>query len=189
MQKTKTTNRVLSLVLALLMVLSLFPAITLNVSAADGDEPANSTMLEPGTYITTLYRLTSCTDSTILKTATEHFSSQAILTINDDLSQTVTIGVEHWSLYEAFVPAKQSSNETGFTVLPAAVFNSENKQFYYTDTDETDELPHSAGDLYSDGFRTYLNLGKKLNGNYVLISLDSEPKIRIVNILDNSNKS
>ena len=86
------------------------------------------TALEPGTYITTLFRQISCTNDTvpIYQTTTEHFSAPAILTVNDDNSSSVTIGVEHWSLYEAFIPAKQAFNDTGFTALPAAVFNSEN---------------------------------------------------------------
>lgn len=48
MQKTKTINRVLSLVLALLMVLSLFPAMGVSAFAEEGE---TATTLSDGQYI------------------------------------------------------------------------------------------------------------------------------------------
>lgn len=124
---------------------------------AESSSEENTETLSPGTYVTTLLRQTSCDDNTIYQSATEHFSASALLTV-DDNSQYVTIGVEHWSLYDAFIPALQEYNSTGFSLLPKEVFNSNNHSLTNLQT-YLDNNP----DIASDNANSWYSLGEENN--------------------------
>lgn len=74
-------------------------------------EASTAYLLEPGVYIAPLYqcRTAGGLDS-LLDNEYQHFNGRAKLEVTEDGRQIVTIGVENWDFYEAFVPMNQEYN-------------------------------------------------------------------------------
>ena len=100
-------------------------------------EGENTDMLPAGTYTLPLIRQWSESKSGIQTTSPLHFFAQGILTVDDEGKQSLTIGVENWSLYDAFIPREQGYFNDEYRYLPSDIFDSENTNnftnFSYSD--------------------------------------------------------
>ena len=77
----------------------------------DSDYADNTSDIKPGTYVFPLYRCQSGEGlGNLANNGTQHFNGQAKLVVKDDYTQELTIAVENWSYYEAFVPMDQNYN-------------------------------------------------------------------------------
>ena len=121
MTKTKRWNKVLSMLLALALVLSLAPAMTLTARAEETD---TGVALENGMYSVPLVQCNSDQDKTASISRALHFGANGILEIEEE-NCSLTIAIENWSLYEAFIPRKQGYVNDSFQYLPASVFNED----------------------------------------------------------------
>lgn len=92
------------------------------VAFAAGESDA----LKQGTYTVPLIRQWSDSDTSPQTTSPLHFCSQGILNVDGNGNQTLTIGVENWSLYEAFIPRTQGYMNEEWRFLPSSLFDEEN---------------------------------------------------------------
>ncbi len=82
--------------------------------------------LAAGTYTVPLIRQWGDTKEGMQKTSPLHFCAQGLLTVDEYGSETLTIGVENWSLYEAFIPRIQGYVNESYQYLPSSIFNQDN---------------------------------------------------------------
>lgn len=118
--------------------------------AEESNEEENG-KLSAGIYALNVYRQVATNNETANLAYPEHINGRALLTVDENGSQAITIGVEHWSLYEAFVPCKQEFNDTDFSVMPAAVFNEDNNltNFDAFISENTDLVSDEANSWYA----------------------------------------
>jgi len=108
--------------------------------------------LTAGVYSIPLIRQVSENDSTKLMTSPLHYYARAILSIDENGSQTVTIGVENWSLYECFIPKKQTDTVDGTRYLPSIIFDESNtNNFTNFSFDSYKEIIDNNNDNYNLG--------------------------------------
>lgn len=108
--KNRLLKRGLAVLLVLVMCLGIMPMSTF---AAETEETnVNETnSLAPGVYIAPLYQCkTAYGLDSPLDNEYQHFNGRAKLEVTEDGKQIVTIGVENWDFYEAFVPMDQEYN-------------------------------------------------------------------------------
>lgn len=97
------------------------------VFAEEEIDKDNPNMVQPNScYTAPLIRKVDDSNSTNLNSSPLHFYGQSILRVDDSGTQYLTIGVEKWSLYEAFIPRKQSYLVDDERYLPSSLFNEEN---------------------------------------------------------------
>ena len=89
--------------------------------AAEGDSN-----IPAGIYSVPIVRTYSENNSSIDSSSPLHFYPRAILNVDEAGISKLTIGVENWSLYEAFIPRKQGYFNENNNYLPATIFNEEN---------------------------------------------------------------
>lgn len=132
-------SRGLSLLLTLTMLLSVGAVTAFALDEID----ENVASLEAGQYIVPLLRNTSDEQDLGIKTVKpvrNRFLNTALLTIGNDGSQSLTIGVEHWSYYDNFAVLNQEHtgdyNALGYslTTFPDGFFKSENPLTYVCET-------------------------------------------------------
>lgn len=83
-------------------------AVTPTAFAIEG----STSSIDPGTYAVPVYNCDSQKGlNSLASNSSYHYNSRAKLEIGEDGTQTVTLIVENWSLYEAFVPMDQEYNE------------------------------------------------------------------------------
>ena len=112
-------------------------AAPISVFAEENSEAVTGEELKAGVYTARLLRQKNESDSTLLKTSPLHFMGQAILNVGIDGEQTITIGVENWSLYEAFIPRVQGYVSESSKYLPSSIFNSDNQNLFSNFSIET----------------------------------------------------
>ena len=97
----------------------------------------DSDTLSAGTYTFPLVQQWSEAKTEVRSINQLHFFSQGILNVDNDGKQSLTIGVENWSLYDAFIPREQGYFNEEYRYLPSDIFDSENTNsftnFSYSD--------------------------------------------------------
>ncbi len=109
-------------------------------SAVFAEENNGESTLETGTYTASLIRQKSYDDSAINQTSALHLNARAILNVDDSGNTRVTVGVQNWSLYDAFIPVSSNYVNQEITSLPANVFNSENSSYFTNFTVDSNEI-------------------------------------------------
>mgnify|MGYP002854621325 CR=1 FL=1 len=124
--------------------------------------------LEPGIYAAPLFISEKENDHTPYNYSTLHFGAQAILEVGDNQS-TVTIGVENWSLYDAFIPREQGYFNDECQYLPSSLFDSENSNnftgFVYS---ENESIIDNNNDKY------FISTSDKKYGDMVIDDTTSQ---------------
>lgn len=108
----------------------------LNVSAAGDVEAGDGTLLAPGDYCVPLIRNSSDEMNSIGTNLPNKYLSRAILSVDENNIQTLTIGVEHWSYYDEFAVLNQEytddyiSNGYSLNAFPDGFFMSGHELTY-----------------------------------------------------------
>lgn len=122
-------SRGLALLLALTMLLSV-GVVTAFAEGEPDDSTSETAALKPGIYTFPLIRQKLFNDTTELTTSPLQFSAQAILKVDNEGNQEITIGVNNWSFYDAFIPRKQEFADKAVGLLPDEVFNDDNSSYF-----------------------------------------------------------
>lgn len=141
--------------------------------------------LEEGTYVAPLYRIANINNNSYVTNSAMHFSGQAIIKVDAEGNQSLTFGVENWSLYDALIPCKQSYySEVKVSKFPTNVFNGDNLDKL---TDLTNYYPNTTH--FSDDANDWYDYGDIKFGNYKGYSLNNDLDYALLTInIDDYNK-
>ncbi len=157
------------------------------VFAEENSEGSNmyNDRLGEGTYVAPLYRIANITNNSYVANSAMHFSGQAIIKVDAEGNQSLTFGVENWSLYDALIPCKQSYySEVKVSKFPTNVFNEANLDKL---TDLTSYYPNAAH--FSDDANDWYDYGNIKFGNYKDYSLNNDLDYALLTInIDDYNK-
>lgn len=112
----KIIKKIISFALCAALAFSLIPLGSIikdsgiTAYAADNsyenDDSSSGSELAPGTYVAALYRNSVYGNSGTYHSLTKYYP-QAILTVDEEQNQYLTIGIWNWSYYDAFITLKQ----------------------------------------------------------------------------------
>ena len=125
--------------------------VSSSVVFAEDDDVEISTLAE-GTYSAKLIKKMAPTNNNDKTNYSQHFYGEAILKVDEDGNQKITIGVENWSLYDAFIPRKQEYAKESTLYFPSKILNEDNyslltKSEWYANT-----FPQRISDSVNDWF-------------------------------------
>ena len=98
-------------------------------------------------------------------------SPSALLCVSSSGEKYVTLSVENWSLYDAFIPRKQEYNSKGIDWLPSQVFNDENAgkltrfSDYKSELSFTEDSSEDVDGWYDFGDVKFGNITVKVDNN------------------------
>ena len=139
----------LSGVLSLSFYLVGFPAFQIDNVAFAEDETAET--LVAGTYSATLYNylVRRYGNPSFYGASNQHFSGKAIVEVDDSGKTSISFGVENWSLYDCFIPNKQTDVLFSNKYVPASILNSENDTYIkHYDVIKTSAVVDNSDDMY-----------------------------------------
>lgn len=165
----KKSCRLISALLSAVMAFSAVSFSTLKSSvdligyADDGTEVA----LSPGEYVAPLY-VNSEAGTIDSFSSYNKFYGQAVLTIDEDYSQYLTVGVQNYSLYDAFVALNQE-----YTDEYASKYSN-----YYVPEKLLDERDLTSEDSFRENFSDYIIKTTDENADYYDYTTDDASNIR-----------
>lgn len=145
-------------------------------SAEETVENQNIQTLSAGTYVAPLIRGYMHTDN--YASTTDSYYGQAMITISEDGTQQITIAVENWSFYDAFVPLKQDYNsnysEVPFNVFPEKLLK-DNENLV-----KADEFCKSYPNRVSSDINDWFNYGDTKYGDIIVEEYDENLDVAYV---------
>ena len=140
------------------------------VFAAENSEVTNETELSAGVYTAPLIQYKSSNITKQLTNNPLHYSSSAVFTVSETGKQSLTFSIDNWSLYDAFIPMKQSyvqNYKSSVAIIPNSIFNEENRGYFGA-------YDSIASKYVSDAYNDHYKYGESSNkfGDFVVEQYD-----------------